>query len=320
MKDLDDKLDVRSHRGLQPDNGIQKSSASLIPVDIVTDFVFSAGSIITIPVSQQPSLIAVEHALCKNLEGKDRLKTQRAISRSFIETIQDIDACKYCERHAMNREGTNGSRFKYVCVDSLQNQDRRASITKKKEEQENGIEDAPKSTALPTYNCSGAVHIKFSTKRDAINVVYRHNPIHGPPTTRNGDTDGRYMPTQPGSSVPTTTKRRKRNASSSSPEVSRTPASNKKKKSKQPESPSQSRSSEKASRPEPVSPKAAKAKTPCIRCKDRNIKCDEAKPSCTHCRKASATCRYRRTRSRTGCAEKPVCAHCVKIDEECDYA
>jgi hypothetical protein len=32
---------------------------------------------------------------------------------------------------------------------------------------------------LPTYDCRGAVHIKFSLKREAINVVYKHNPIHG---------------------------------------------------------------------------------------------------------------------------------------------
>jgi hypothetical protein len=38
---------------------------------------------------------------------------------------------------------------------------------------------------LPTYDCGGAIHVKFSLKRDAINVVYKHTPIH---TTReNGD-------------------------------------------------------------------------------------------------------------------------------------
>jgi hypothetical protein len=31
---------------------------------------------------------------------------------------------------------------------------------------------------LQTYDCGGAIHIKFSTKREAINVVYKHNPIH----------------------------------------------------------------------------------------------------------------------------------------------
>jgi hypothetical protein len=224
MDDLDDKLDVRYHRGLQPDvyyrcqssealagalhNEIQKNSASLIPVETVTEFVFLAGSKITIPVSQQPNLealgvqpsalplsITVEHALCQSLEGKDRLRTQRAVARSFIQTIQDTDAYKYCERHALNKEGSDGSRFKYVCVDSLQNRDRRASIKKKREE-EDGIEDPGRSSRLPTYDCSGAVHIKFSTERGAINVVYRHNPIHGPPNIRNGDANARYVPSK----------------------------------------------------------------------------------------------------------------------------
>jgi hypothetical protein len=38
------------------------------------------------------------------------------------------------------------------------------------------------SKSLPTYDCGGALHIKFSIKREAINVVYKHNPIHGSPT------------------------------------------------------------------------------------------------------------------------------------------
>jgi hypothetical protein len=31
---------------------------------------------------------------------------------------------------------------------------------------------------LATYDCGGAIHIRFSTKRDAINIIYKHNPIH----------------------------------------------------------------------------------------------------------------------------------------------
>lgn len=34
---------------------------------------------------------------------------------------------------------------------------------------------------LPTYDCGGALFIKFSIKREAINVVYKHNPIHSSP-------------------------------------------------------------------------------------------------------------------------------------------
>ncbi|KAI1536507.1 hypothetical protein PtrSN002B_005778 [Pyrenophora tritici-repentis] len=37
---------------------------------------------------------------------------------------------------------------------------------------------------LPTYDCEGAIHVKFSLQRQAINVVYKHNPIH---TTHQND-------------------------------------------------------------------------------------------------------------------------------------
>jgi hypothetical protein len=62
-------------------------------MDIVTEFVFGKSSTITVPVTQQPNLdilfepadyaqsIAVEHALCHGIEGKERLKLQRAIAR-----------------------------------------------------------------------------------------------------------------------------------------------------------------------------------------------------------------------------------------------
>jgi hypothetical protein len=65
----------------------------LIPVEAVTEFVFAAASLITISVAQQPNLdaliqpqeflqsITVEHALCRNIDGKDRLKAQRAVAR-----------------------------------------------------------------------------------------------------------------------------------------------------------------------------------------------------------------------------------------------
>ena len=62
-------------------------------MDIVTEFVFGKTSTITVPVIHQPNLdtlfhpadypqsIMVEHALCHGIEGKERLKLQRAIAR-----------------------------------------------------------------------------------------------------------------------------------------------------------------------------------------------------------------------------------------------
>jgi hypothetical protein len=67
----------------------------LIPVEIVTEFIFATASTITIPVAQQPALealiepadhlqsITVDYALCCDIDGKDRLKVQRAIARYF---------------------------------------------------------------------------------------------------------------------------------------------------------------------------------------------------------------------------------------------
>ncbi|KAF2112550.1 hypothetical protein BDV96DRAFT_152259 [Lophiotrema nucula] len=219
MATLDDELDFKYHRGLQPDvyyrcptsdsldgalrNEIERSAQSLIPVEICTEFVFGAGSTITLLPTQQPNLdglgiqpsglpqlTTVNHALCDGIEGKDRLKIQRAVARCFIETIQAIDRFKYAERQALNKDGTDGVRFKYVCSDSLQNRDRKNNVKKKQEDLENGDGKRKRyrpSQALPTYDCGGAIHIKFSLKREAINVVYKHNPIHRDVESRNAN-------------------------------------------------------------------------------------------------------------------------------------
>lgn len=71
-----------------------------------------------------------------------------------------------------------------MCRDSLQNGDRKSNVKKEKKIDGDDIEDQPKKRGppmLPTYDCGGAVHIKFSIKQDAINVVYKDNPIHTSP-------------------------------------------------------------------------------------------------------------------------------------------
>ncbi|KAF2791240.1 hypothetical protein K505DRAFT_351438 [Melanomma pulvis-pyrius CBS 109.77] len=205
MDELDDELDLRFHRGLNPDvyyrcptleslegalrNEMDKMAAILIPTEIVTEFVFGVGSTITVPVTQQsnleamihpaefPQSITVELALCRNTEGKERLRTQ-----CFIEIIQKTDGFKYLERQASNKDGGDGTRFKYVCVDSLQNQHRKRMAKREKVGQENQNEETEgkkrRKEVLPTYDCGGAIHIKSSIKREAVNVVYKHNPIH----------------------------------------------------------------------------------------------------------------------------------------------
>ncbi|KAL6704212.1 hypothetical protein ACN47E_008469 [Coniothyrium glycines] len=207
MEDLEDELDLRHHKGLSPDvyyrcptlesldgalrNECERSASSLIPTEIVTEFIFAMASTITIPVMHQPSLdalidptnfpqsITVEHALCRDIDGKPRLKAQRAIAKSIIEAIQVVDGFRYIERRADNRDGADGTRLKYVCQDSAQH---RKTRNKKETFQDSGQEQTidyqNNHNALPMYECGGAIHVKFSTKRDAIHVVYKHNPIH----------------------------------------------------------------------------------------------------------------------------------------------
>lgn len=77
-------------------NEIAKNASSLIPVEIVTEFIFAVASAITIPVAHQPALdaliqpadylqsITVDYALCRDIDGRDRLKVQRAIARYIL--------------------------------------------------------------------------------------------------------------------------------------------------------------------------------------------------------------------------------------------
>ena len=67
--------------------------------------------------------------------------------------------------------------------DSVQKRNRKSGLKKTRQMTDGSEIDATKQgpAILPTYDCGGAIHIKFSLKREAINVVYKHNPIH---TTR----------------------------------------------------------------------------------------------------------------------------------------
>ena len=101
--------------------------------------------------------------------------------RSIIATIQETDSFTYSERSARNKDGGDGARFRYVCLDSMQNRYRKSNKKKDVSHDSDGSDvEAEKNGngVLPTYDCGGAVHIKFSLKREAINVVYKHNPIH----------------------------------------------------------------------------------------------------------------------------------------------
>lgn len=100
--------------------------------------------------------------------------------RSIVAVIQEADGFKYSKRKAYNaKSGGDGVRLRYVCQDSLENKDRKTNKNRKEKDAENDESIAKASRdLLPTYDCGGAIYIKFSLKREAINVVYKHNPIH----------------------------------------------------------------------------------------------------------------------------------------------
>ncbi|KAL5383963.1 hypothetical protein PMIN06_011524 [Paraphaeosphaeria minitans] len=361
MDDLDDELDFRYHRTLKPDvyyrcpssesldgalrNEFEKNAASLIPVGIVTEFVFNKTSTITVPVTQQPNLdalfeptdypqsITVEHSLCYGIHGKERLKLQRAIARCFIEAIQAIDGFQYTERQACNKDGSDGAKFKYVCLDSLQNRDRKSKAKRK-----NSSEDADSGNAqnisngfeLSTYDCGGAIHVRFSTKRDAVNVMYIHNLIHRDVESRPANQESQFAQAMPsnvttpnGMSNGTKAKKRKKSHNdhhvtdsafhdpdldmSTSPEASKTSSKKKRKKDavpseasgsatkkiskpKQAKSPSKAR--QKAPAKDPASEPLQPMKGKCLRCREKGIKCNEAKPTCNQCLRGLWTCQY----------------------------
>ncbi|EAT79790.2 hypothetical protein SNOG_12990 [Parastagonospora nodorum SN15] len=373
MEDLEDELDLRYHRGLQPDvyyrcptleslnaalyTEVEKNASALIPVETVTEFIFGAASTITIPVGQQPSLneliepaeylqsITVDYALCRDIDGKDRLKVQRAIARSIIEAIQDADGFKYAEKSAQSKDGGDGARF------NVQFKNKR-SHKKKKEKPENSddCEAQPKKEGDPQlqgYGCGGAIHIKFSIKREAINVpASRREAMNNQSMNGNKeqkkkrkkkdqeDVENNYrdpdldMSTSPEAPRAATKNKRKKDASAASAELS----AKKDKKSKEALSPSASRKKTQILEPSPP-PMPVRGKA-CIRCREKKIKCNEGKPTCNQCKRGLWTCQYEVTgakkRSKNGCInckarkrkcteERPSCAHCLRLDDDCEY-
>ncbi|KAF1995496.1 hypothetical protein P154DRAFT_556761 [Amniculicola lignicola CBS 123094] len=337
MNALEDEVNLRYHRGLKPDvyyrcptlesldgalrSELQKSAESFIPVKVVTEFVFTATSSITIPVTQQANL----DDLIQPADIPQSSTAQRAVARSFIEAVQEIDRFKYAERHLW---GSSRDRKSYA---------------KKELDADEDDEDEPKKRkrtrpdALPTYDCGGAIHLKFSTKREAINIVYKHNPIH------------RNIESRPTNSNNTSPKKKRRSRKtqesavhssdgvfrdpdlnvSASPEASRGPA----KRNRPPVKSHTKKPPVPEPEPEPVVTKTFKPGA-CVRCREKKMKCNKANPMCNQCRCGLWTSQYpekvMKKRSKNGCLsckqrrrkcteEHPSCAYCLNVNDDCEY-
>ncbi|KAJ4369403.1 hypothetical protein N0V86_009235 [Didymella sp. IMI 355093] len=147
MDDLDDELDLRYHRGVKPDVYYR------------------------VPTTEGDLKVGDVDVAAKTSE--------LTAIRSIVTAIEEADGFKYSERHAYNPKiGGDGARLNYVCQDSLQNKDRKANKKKKEGDVDGDASGAATKDLTPTYDCGGAIHVKFSIKREAVNVVYKHNPIH----------------------------------------------------------------------------------------------------------------------------------------------
>lgn len=98
-------------------------------------------------------------------------------ARSIIDAIEEADGFKYTERSITNTKDGDGARLRYVCKDSPQGRVR-GRLARAQSDKNGDGDDAPMKDAPLTFDCGGAIHVKFSRQREAINVVYKHNPIH----------------------------------------------------------------------------------------------------------------------------------------------
>lgn len=102
---------------------------------------------------------------------------QRAASRGVILAIENADGFRYSFNNAWTAKDGEGSRFSYICQDSMQNKDRHANGYPRTTKHLKG-DVGSRGPRKPTYDCKGSVSIKFSTTKQRCDVYYRHFAIH----------------------------------------------------------------------------------------------------------------------------------------------
>ncbi|KAI9789373.1 MAG: hypothetical protein M1835_001701 [Candelina submexicana] len=113
-------------------------------------------------------------------EGK--LQLQRAVARIIMGTVKEVDGFGYGPgNHWVS--ANDGHRFKFLCYDSTQNSNRgRRSfpIGGQNTAGQSGDETphAGERAALPSFDCRGAVSVKFCRTASRIEVIYSHARIH----------------------------------------------------------------------------------------------------------------------------------------------
>jgi hypothetical protein len=71
--------------------------------------------------------MSVLEALAPTADPKEKMRKQRAIAKTCVETIQRTDGYRYSFHNCWNSREDDSFRFSYYCNDSLLNKDRAAN-------------------------------------------------------------------------------------------------------------------------------------------------------------------------------------------------
>ncbi|KAF2632801.1 hypothetical protein BU25DRAFT_83101 [Macroventuria anomochaeta] len=118
---------------------------------------------------EQKVSLSIMEALQHTADPKDRMRKQRAIAKCCVDAIQRIDGYRYSFHNCWNSREDDSFRFSYYCNDSLLNKDRAANGKGAK---------LGKRATKPVYDCKGVLSIKFSATKEALDVFYKHVPVH----------------------------------------------------------------------------------------------------------------------------------------------
>ncbi|KAI9719664.1 MAG: hypothetical protein M1812_003435 [Candelaria pacifica] len=112
----------------------------------------------------------------------EKLQLQRAVARVVIGVVKEVDGFGYGPGNHWT-SADDGHRFQFLCYDSTQNSNRgrrlytnRAQKTAEHSGDESAL--AGERAALPSFDCRGAISVKFCRTASRIEVVYSHARIH----------------------------------------------------------------------------------------------------------------------------------------------
>ncbi|OCK87960.1 uncharacterized protein K441DRAFT_591556 [Cenococcum geophilum 1.58] len=117
----------------------------------------------------QKTSMSILEALAPTPDPKEKMKKQRAIAKTCVDSIQRVDGYRYSFHNCWNSREDDSFRFSYYCNDSLLNKDRAANGK--------GAKYGKRATK-PVYDCRGVLSVKFSAVKQSLDVFYKHIPIH----------------------------------------------------------------------------------------------------------------------------------------------